>query len=87
MFFASSGAVGGANGVGTAASFNDPRGVALDASFLTLFVSEAGGNRIRAVDVASALVRTIAGSGSSGFSDAFGLAAAFSFPFCCASAE
>ena len=77
---AGNGAAGGSNGVGTSARFNFPRGVALDATFSTLYVAEQGGNRIRSVDLSTALVQTVAGSGIGGFGDAFGVAAAFSAP-------
>ena len=72
--FAGSGAAGGSNGVGTAATFSIPRGVALDAIFSTLYVAEDEGHRIRSIDLSTALVKTIAGLGYGGYSDAFGAA-------------
>ena len=77
---AGNGAAGGSNGVGAAATFNQPRGVALDATFSTLYVADTGGNRIRSIDLSTALVQTVAGSGAAGFSNAFGVAALFQYP-------
>jgi hypothetical protein len=84
---AGNGVAGGANGMGTAATFNIPRGVALDATFSTLYVVEAAGNRIRSIDVSTALVQTIAGSGAAGYGDSFGTSAVFSRPVFIASAS
>ena len=78
--FAGNGVAGGANGAGTAATFFSPRGLAFDATFSTLFVAEAAGNRIRAIHVSSAAVETIAGNGFAGFADGFGAAALFGRP-------
>ena len=80
---AGNGTVGGANGVGTLATFSRPRGVALDASGRVLYVSEDDGNRIREVNLATGLVKTIAGSvgGASGYANGFGTAALLNSPF------
>ena len=77
---AGSGAAGSVDGVGTAATFNQPRGIALDAAFSTLFVSEQNGNRIRSIDLSTKLVQTIAGSGSPSYANGFGVAASFNAP-------
>jgi sugar lactone lactonase YvrE len=77
---AGSGAVGGANGVGTAATFSSPNGCAVDPSGALLFVAELGGHRIRQVVLATATTTTIAGSGVAGGGDGVGLAATFSNP-------
>jgi DNA-binding beta-propeller fold protein YncE len=82
---AGNGAAGGSNGVGTAATFNEPRGVALDATFSTLYVAEYSGHRIRSIDLSTALVQTVAGSGASGFVNSFGVAAVFNRPIFIAS--
>jgi hypothetical protein len=83
---AGSGAAGGSNGVGTAASFHGPRGVALDATFSTLYVAEQFGNRVRAIALSTALVSTIAGAGARGLLNAFGVDAVFNWPLFIASA-
>jgi hypothetical protein len=67
------------DGVGTAASFSFPHGVALDSSG-NLFVVEYHG-RVRVIDLATATVYTIAGSVSPfGFVDGLGSAAVFHGP-------
>lgn len=77
--FAGSSSPGFTNGVGTSASFTEPRGITLDTSFSVLYVTEwTGGNRIRSVTIATRVVNTIAGSGIAGFADGFGLSALFS---------
>lgn len=75
---AGSGATGQANGQGTAASFNDPVGVVVDASG-NVYVADTGGNLIRKVD-ANGNVTTIAGSGAHGSANGQGTAASFDFP-------
>lgn len=70
--------VGSANGVGTAAQFNDPAGVAVDPSG-NVYVAEGAGNRIRKVTPAG-VVTTLAGSGATGVADGVGTAAQFSKP-------
>jgi sugar lactone lactonase YvrE len=73
------GVVGSANGTGTAASFNKPSGVAVDATG-NLYVADTLNHTIRKVTAAGA-VTTIAGTaGSSGFADATGSAAQFHGP-------
>ena len=66
---AGSGATG-YNGDGipaTAASLNDPTGIALDAAG-NLYIADAANNRIRRVDVSTGVITTVAGAGSRGFS-------------------
>ena len=62
-------------GTGKAARFNSPRGMALSGN--TLYVADSGNHRIRAVDIASGQVRTIAG-GDKGYKD--GIDAQFNSP-------
>ncbi|MBP1603726.1 MAG: hypothetical protein H6Q09_898, partial [Acidobacteria bacterium] len=76
--FAGSGAAGGADGTGTAASFNGPRGIAIDASG-TLYVAESWGHRIRKI-TPEAVVTTAAGNGTAGYVDAQGTNARFWYP-------
>jgi hypothetical protein len=61
----SAGMGGFANGIGVAASFWAPRGLALSANGARLFVTDAFNHRVRAVDTATGAVTTLAGSGAS----------------------
>jgi sugar lactone lactonase YvrE len=76
--FAGSGATGSTNATGTAASFNTPSGLAVDA-LNNVYVADAGNNKIRKITTAG-VVTTFAGSGSQGSTDATGLAASFNIP-------
>jgi sugar lactone lactonase YvrE len=70
---------GSADGVGTAARFNDPDGLTVDQSG-TIYVSDAGANTVRRV-AANGTVRTLAGTAySSGTMDGSGAAAQFTNP-------
>lgn len=65
------------DGVGTAAQFNGLVGITTNGN--NLFVLEANGNRIRIVNLATAIVSTMAGSGNAGSSDnTSGILASFS---------
>ncbi|XDD45849.1 LamG-like jellyroll fold domain-containing protein [Leptospira sp. WS39.C2] len=67
------------DGVGTAAQFNGLLGLTTNGN--NLFVLEANGNRIRVVNLATAAVSTMAGSGSVGSADnTSGILASFSNP-------
>ena len=76
--FAGSGSFAFADGMGLAASFNHPIGVAVD-SLGTVYVADSWNNRIRKISL-SGNVTTIAGSGLTNFADGVGSAASFSFP-------
>lgn len=76
--FAGSGGWAVTNGTGTAASFKFPLGIAIDLSG-NVYVSDQWGHTIRKITPA-AVVTTLAGSGTSGSTDATGTAASFSFP-------
>jgi streptogramin lyase len=67
------------DGTGTGAQFNQPRGVAIDASG-NLFVADSSNQRIRIVTPAG-VVSTLAGSGASGSADGVGTLASFKNPY------
>ena len=72
------GTTGSANGTGTSAQFNFPRGVALD-STLNLYVADSASRQIRRITPAG-VVTFFAGSTSSGFADGTGTSATFNTP-------
>jgi len=74
----STGVFGSANGTGTAASFNYPSGVAVDAAG-NVYVADPGNNLIRKV-TPDGTVSTMAGSGIGGANNATGLQATFNSP-------
>jgi sugar lactone lactonase YvrE len=77
--FAGSGDAGYADGTGTSATFNSPRGLALDAQG-NLYVADRGNNLIRKVTSAG-VVTTIAGKTTAGYIDnATATTAQFSSP-------
>ena len=59
--------VGGDGGAATSASFQDPTAVAVDSSG-NVYVSESSGQRIRKIEAATGIIRTVAGNGTVGFS-------------------
>ena len=75
---AGSGTAGHANGVGTAAQFNRPVGIAVSGG--TIYVADGNNHRIRAIDIATKTVRDIAGDGTSESTNGIGTAARFSNP-------
>jgi sugar lactone lactonase YvrE len=77
--FAGSGSQGSTDGTGTAASFNYPLGVAVDAVG-NVYVADRGNNKIRKITPAGT-VTTLAGNGVQGSTDATGTAASFYYPY------
>jgi sugar lactone lactonase YvrE len=75
---AGSGSQGSGDGIGTAASFNSPIGVTVDA-LGNVYVAEYASNNIRKI-TAAGVVSTLAGSSSPGFADGVGTAATFNHP-------
>ncbi len=75
---AGNGGPGRADGVGTAASFNFPRNVALDTAN-NVYVADSGNNLIRKI-TPSGLVSTLAGNGTQGKTDGVGTSASFFYP-------
>lgn len=75
---AGSGKAAEVDGVGTAASFNGPLGIAIVGS--NLYVADRDGATIRQVSIATGAVTTLAGSGSTGWTDGAGRAATFFLP-------
>jgi len=73
------GSLGSADGTGTSARFNEPRGIAIDAA-RNVYVAENGSNLIRKITPAGA-VTTLAGSGVKGSADSTGTSASFNDPY------
>ncbi|MFT3868279.1 MAG: immunoglobulin domain-containing protein [Nibricoccus sp.] len=76
--FGSAGASGNTNGTGTAARFNNPNALAVDASGF-IYVADTANHLVRKIGLNNA-VTTLAGSGSAGSADGTGVAASFSSP-------
>jgi PKD repeat protein len=77
--FAGSTSAGSADGIGTAAGFTYPSGIAYDGNG-NLYVSEVYGYRVRKIVIATDAVTTIAGSSAPGSIDGIGTAASFNQP-------
>lgn len=75
---AGSGISGADEGIGAAASFNRPVGIATDG--INLYVADSLNHKIRKVVIATGEVTTLAGSGAAGYADGTGTSAEFNTP-------
>lgn len=78
---AGDGQAGFADGDASTARFNQPYGLALDVTETTLYVADYLNHAIRAIDLISGTVSTLAGNGSAGLADGRGAAARFNQPY------
>jgi hypothetical protein len=74
--FSGSGTAGATNGTGTSASFAFPSSI-VTAGSGELFIGDFGNNLIRAINISSVAVTTIAGTGTAGLLNGTGTAAKF----------
>ncbi|MFZ0499500.1 MAG: SMP-30/gluconolactonase/LRE family protein, partial [Steroidobacteraceae bacterium] len=74
-----SGAIGSSDGIGTAASFSAPNGIAIDSSG-NLWVTDSANNEIREITTPGASVSTPYGNGTAGKNNADGNSATFNTP-------
>jgi len=75
---AGTGSSGSANGTGTSASFNYPRGITTDGT--NLYVADNSNHLIRKIVISTGVVTTVAGTGSSGSANGTGTSASFNAP-------
>lgn len=80
---AGSGSSGFADGVGTAAQFNEPEGVSTDGT--NVYVADSKNHRIRKIVASTQVVTTYAGSGTAGYVDGPADQAEFDYPAAVAS--
>ena len=72
---------GTANGIGSAAQFNNPQGIAVDVTGSNVYVADTGNEAIRKIVVSSGSVSTLAGTmGTNGYVNGTGTAAQFNGP-------
>ena len=77
---AGSGSVGSANGIGIAASFRFPWGIAVDPTGTNLYIADHDNHLIRQIVLATGQVNTLAGTGTAGYANLTGTGASFKFP-------
>ena len=75
---AGTGSSGSANGTGTSASFDQPKGITTDGT--NLYVSDTENHLIRQIVISTGVVTTVAGTGSSGSANGTGTSASFGEP-------
>ena len=75
---AGTGSSGSANGTGTSASFDEPRGITTDGT--NLYVSDYSNQLIRQIVISTGVVTTVAGTGSRGSANGTGTSASFNEP-------
>lgn len=80
--YAGSGSAGFGNGTLTAASFNEPYGMAIDGSG-NIYVTDIMNNSIRKITVSTGMVSTYAGTGSQGLQNGTASTATFHYPLGC----
>jgi DNA-binding beta-propeller fold protein YncE len=80
IFAGTNGSAGNVDGIGTAAKFNNPRGIVASPNGKYLYVADLFGDRIRRVEVATGAVTTIAGNNTTSDVDGVGTAASFNHP-------
>ncbi len=76
---AGSGVSGSMDGVGTAASFSNPQGIAIDSNSI-IFLADSSTGKIRKI-TSEAIVSTLVGYGSSSITDSSGTIASFRTPW------
>ncbi|MGE5532240.1 MAG: hypothetical protein ACM3VW_09010, partial [Bacteroidota bacterium] len=76
----SGGFAGAADGIQWGARFNGPRGLTLSKAEDYLYVADTNNNKIRAINLMTQSVTTIAGTGATGTADGRGDTATFSMP-------
>jgi DNA-binding beta-propeller fold protein YncE len=81
VVLAGTGTKGFANGPSSSAQFNEPYGVALSPDEKTLYIADYLNHAIRAVDLATKQVTTLAGNGAAGFANGVGDKAQFNQPY------
>jgi DNA-binding beta-propeller fold protein YncE len=81
VVLAGTGTKGFTNGPWSSAQFNEPYGVALSPDDKTLYVADYLNHAIRAVDLATRQVTTLAGNGTAGFANGLGDKAQFNQPY------
>ena len=74
----SAGALGSADGTGTAATFNYPTGIITDGT--NLYVTDTYNSTIREIAISTGAVTTLAGGIANGSADGTGAAAIFNYP-------
>ena len=75
-----SGTSGYLDGAGLSAIFSGPNGLALSHDGHVLYVAEYDGNRVRALEISTGEVTTVAGDGTASFADGAGEHATFNGP-------